>query len=86
MVQSVKNLPAVQKTRVQEDPLEKEMAAHSNIFAWWATVHGFARVRHDLVTKPPPPPDTYPSYDPAIPLLGMYPRRNMVTQKPACRY
>ena len=22
--------------------------------AWQATVHGFARVRHDLVTKPPP--------------------------------
>ena len=22
--------------------------------AWWATVHGVARVRHDLVTKPPP--------------------------------
>ena len=24
--------------------------------AWWATVHGVARVGHDLVTKPPPPP------------------------------
>ena len=23
--------------------------------AWWATVHGVIRVRHDLVTKPPPP-------------------------------
>ena len=23
--------------------------------AWWATVHGVARVGHDLVTKPPPP-------------------------------
>ena len=22
--------------------------------AWWATVQGDARVRHDLVTKPPP--------------------------------
>ena len=22
--------------------------------AWWATVHGVTRVRHDLVTKPPP--------------------------------
>ena len=34
----VKNLPAVQETRVQslgwEDPLEKEMATHSSIFAW----------------------------------------------------
>ena len=62
----VKNLPAVQKTWVrslsQEDPLEKEMANHSSILAWknpkyrgawWATVHGIARVGHDLVTKPP---------------------------------
>ena len=36
MVQTVKNLPAVQETRVQslgwEDPLEKEMATHS--IAW----------------------------------------------------
>ena len=24
--------------------------------AWRATVHGIARIRHDLVTKPPPPP------------------------------
>ena len=24
--------------------------------AWWATVHGVTRVRHDLATKPPPPP------------------------------
>ena len=22
--------------------------------AWWATVHGVARVGHDLATKPPP--------------------------------
>ena len=38
VAQSVKNLPAVQKTRVRslswEDPLEKEMATHSSIFAW----------------------------------------------------
>ena len=36
--QSLKNLPAVQETQVQslgwEDPLEKEMATHSNILAW----------------------------------------------------
>ena len=35
---TAKNLPAVQKTWVQslgwEDPLEKEMATHSSIFAW----------------------------------------------------
>ena len=34
----VKNLPAMQETRVrflgQEDPLEKGMATHSNILAW----------------------------------------------------
>ena len=33
-----KNLPAMQETQVgsldQEDPLEKEMTTHSNIFAW----------------------------------------------------
>ena len=38
MVQMVKNLPSVQETWVQsldwEDPLEKEMATHSNILAW----------------------------------------------------
>ena len=38
MAQLVKNLPAVQETWVQflcqEDPLEKEMATHSSIFAW----------------------------------------------------
>ena len=27
----------------QEDPLEKEMATHSSILAWWATVHGVAK-------------------------------------------
>ena len=38
IAQSVKNLPARQETQVQslgwEDPLEKEIAAHSNILAW----------------------------------------------------
>ena len=42
-----------------EDPLEKETATHSNILAlgnpmdrgaWWATVHGLTRVRHNLAT------------------------------------
>ena len=36
--QMVKNLPAMQETRVQslsqEDPLEKGMAAHSSVLAW----------------------------------------------------
>ena len=38
MAQLVKNLPAMQETRVpsldQEDPLEKERATHSSIHAW----------------------------------------------------
>ena len=38
VVQTIKSLPAMQETQVQslgqEDPLEKEMATHSRIFAW----------------------------------------------------
>ena len=38
MAQTVKNLPAMQETRVQslgqEDTLEKEMTTHSSILAW----------------------------------------------------
>ena len=38
VAQLVKNLPAVQETRVRslgwEDPLAKEMATHSSILAW----------------------------------------------------
>ena len=38
MAQTVKNLSVMQETRVQflgwEDPLEKEMATYSSIFAW----------------------------------------------------
>ena len=38
VAQMVKNMPAVQETRVQslrrEDPLEKRMATHSTIPAW----------------------------------------------------
>ena len=38
VAQTVKNLPAMQETRVrslgQEDPPEKEMATHSSILAW----------------------------------------------------
>ena len=56
MAQSVKNLPAVQETRVrslgQEDPLEKEVATHFSILTWripwteeaeWAIVHRVAK-------------------------------------------
>ena len=64
VTQLVKNLPSVLETRVQflgqEDPLEKELATHSSILAWripmdggpWqATVHGVARIKHNLETK-----------------------------------
>ena len=38
VAQTVKNLPAIQETRVQsldqEDPLEKGMTTHSSILAW----------------------------------------------------
>ena len=38
VAQMIKNLPVMQETWVPslggEDPLEKEMAAHSSIFAW----------------------------------------------------
>ena len=38
VAQTVKNLPAMQKTQVQslgwEDPLEKRMVTHSSILAW----------------------------------------------------
>ena len=60
VAQSVKNLPAVQETRVLslgwEDPLEKEMATHSSILAWkisWTQEPGalqsmgLQRVGHD---------------------------------------
>ena len=64
MAQTVKNLPAMQKTRVWslgwEDPLEKGMAPHSSILAWrilWKEEPGglqsmgSQRVRHDWATN-----------------------------------
>ena len=64
VAQSVKNLPAVQKSWVRslgrEDPLEKEMAAHSSILAWeisWTEEPGglqsmgLQRVGHDWLTN-----------------------------------
>ena len=60
VAQTVMRLSAMQETRVRslgwEDPLEKEMAAHSNILAWkipWTAEPGrlpsmgSQRVRHD---------------------------------------
>ena len=61
---AVKNPPAMQETWVrslgQEDPLEKEMATHFNIFVWEShaqrslegySPRGCKRVGYDLVTK-----------------------------------
>ena len=60
----VKNLPAKQETWVRslgrEDPLEKEMAAHSSVLAWempWTEPPGglqsmgSQRVGHNLLTE-----------------------------------
>ena len=60
----VKRLPAMQETWVwllgREDPLEKEMATHSSIFAWKIPLTeepgglqfmGSQRVRHDWMTS-----------------------------------
>ena len=60
VAQTVKNLPAMLEIQVQslgwEDPLEEEMATHSNILAWriqWTEElgglqsTGSQRVRHD---------------------------------------
>ena len=68
LAQMVQNLPIMWETQVRslgwEDPLEKGMATYSSILswrilmdrgAWQATVHGVARVEHNLVTKPLPP-------------------------------
>ena len=68
VTQTVKCLSAMQKTQVQslgwEDPLEKEMAAHSSILAWkipWTEEPGrlpsmgWQRVRHDWATSLSPP-------------------------------
>ena len=60
VAQMVKRLPTMQETQVRslgrEDPLEKEMATHSNILAWkipwteepgWLLSMGFQRVRQN---------------------------------------
>ena len=64
VAQTVKRLPATQKTWVQslgwEDPLEKEMATHSSSLAWkipWTEEPGtlqsmgLKRVGHDWATS-----------------------------------
>ena len=65
MAQTVNHLPTMRDTQLQtlglEDPLEKEMATHSNTLAWrilWTEEPGklqsvgLQRVGHDLVTSP----------------------------------
>ena len=60
VAQRLKHLPGMRETRVrslgQEDPLEKEMATHSNVIAWiipgmvepgGLTSMGLHRVGHD---------------------------------------
>ena len=67
VAQMVKNLPAMQETRVwslgQEDPLVNRMATHSSILAWripWTEGSdklqsmGWQRVRHDLENEQQP--------------------------------
>ena len=58
VAQTVKNLHAMQETWVQflgrEDPLEKNMAIHSNILAWeipWTEDPGRQRAGHDWATN-----------------------------------
>ena len=64
MVQTVKNLPAMQESKIwsldREDPLEKGMATHSSILAWripWTEEPselqpmGLQRVGHDGATN-----------------------------------
>ena len=61
MVQTVKNLPAMQESWVQslgwEDPLEEGMTTYSSILAWripmdrgdlWTTVHGVKKSQTQL--------------------------------------
>ena len=56
VAQMVKNLPAIQETLGQEDPLEKGMETHSTILAWRIPYteepgglesKGSQRIRHD---------------------------------------
>ena len=69
MAQWVENLPAMEETQEmrvwtlgQQDPLEKEVAIHSSLFAWeikWTEepgglqFKGLQRVGHNLATKQP---------------------------------
>ena len=68
VAQTVKSLPAMHKTQIrslgQGDPWRRKWQPTPVFLAgnpmdrgtWWSIVHGITRVRHDLVTKPPPSP------------------------------
>ena len=84
IAQLVKTLPVVQETRVRslgrEDPLGEgngnplQYSCPENPMdrgAWRATVHGVARVGHDLVTKPLSPQPPVPSK--AVSWTGPFP-------------
>ena len=43
VAQTVRNVRDISSILGWENPLEKEMATHYNILAWWATVHGVAK-------------------------------------------
>ena len=58
VAQTVKNLPAMQETRVQslgqEDPLRKVMATHSSILAWrtpWIEEPGRLQSKESNITE-----------------------------------
>ena len=71
MAHTVKNLPAIQETRVQllgqEDPLEKGVATHSSILAWkipqteepGGLQSMGSRVGYDLVAKQQQQPELF---------------------------
>ena len=88
VAQSGKNMPAVQDTRVRsvgwEDPLEKQTATHSSIFAWkisWTEEPGglqsmgLQTVGCNWVTNTYLPTESYAKYGCFI--SGIYPYENL---------
>ena len=85
MAQLVKNLPAMQETRVRSlgwaDPLEQGMATQISIPAWripWTEEPGglqsmgLQRVGHNLTTKPPLDTGALGSGADPTPLFGLF--------------
>ena len=53
------SIPGLEKSPREENGSPLQYSCQENLMdrgAWQAIVHGVTRVRHDLVTKPPPPP------------------------------